>query len=126
MSFETEVLLHLKREYSKDETVALLNKKIKELEYENGILKSEKAELIFIKDNIKLSQEEKYKIRLDKTIKRFENMIRELQKPLNEEYTNSPKCKQNLSHIENLNSEINKLRIKNEKMFQQLIKLQNS
>lgn len=125
MSFETEVLLHLKREYSKDETVALLNKKIKELEYENGVLKSEKAELIFIKDNIKLSQEEKYKIRLDKTIKRFEDIIRELQKPLNTEYTNSPKCKQNLAHIENLNSEINKLRIKNEKMFQQLIKLQN-
>lgn len=43
--FDREVLLSLKRRYSKDETVALLNKRLAEVEFENGILKSELAEL---------------------------------------------------------------------------------
>lgn len=36
-----EILIKLKRLYGKDETVAALSKKIKELEFENGKLKSE-------------------------------------------------------------------------------------
>lgn len=43
---DREILLKLRREYSRDEVVALLNKRIKDLELENGILKSERDECI--------------------------------------------------------------------------------
>lgn len=45
MDVHDRLLLKLKRQYSKDETVALLTKKLKEAELENGILKSELSEL---------------------------------------------------------------------------------
>lgn len=41
---DSQVVLKLRRMYSKDEVVALLNNRIKELELENGILKSERDE----------------------------------------------------------------------------------
>jgi predicted RNase H-like nuclease (RuvC/YqgF family) len=41
------VLIKLRRQYSKDETVAALSKKISELEIENGALKSEIEHLEF-------------------------------------------------------------------------------
>lgn len=45
MSFEDNILLKLKREYSKDEKIAFVLKKCSDLQIENGILKSEISEL---------------------------------------------------------------------------------
>ena len=45
MSYFKEVLLHLRRQYSKDEAVKALSQRVSELEFEVGMLKSEKAEL---------------------------------------------------------------------------------
>jgi len=42
---EEEVLLRLRRKYSKDEIVALISKRLSEVEFENGELKSEVEEL---------------------------------------------------------------------------------
>lgn len=50
MSFIDNVLIRLKRQYSKDELVAALNKKISELEIENGKLLSE---IEYLNDEIK-------------------------------------------------------------------------
>ena len=44
-TFEDNVLLRIKRDYSKDEAVAVINKKLKEAEFRNGVLLSEIAEL---------------------------------------------------------------------------------
>ena len=48
--FEDHILLKIKREYSKDESFALVLKKLSEAQIENGILKSELSEL---KDKMK-------------------------------------------------------------------------
>lgn len=42
---ETEILLNLRRQYSKDETVALMSKQLTEAHMEIGMLNSEVAEL---------------------------------------------------------------------------------
>lgn len=43
--FEDQILLKIKRKYSKDESFALVLKKLSEAQIENGILKSELSEL---------------------------------------------------------------------------------
>jgi len=48
MAFEKEILLRLKRKYSKDEEIGLLVNQLKKLEFENGVLKSELAESKYI------------------------------------------------------------------------------
>ena len=50
MGFIDNVLIRLKRQYSKDELVSTLNKKISELEIENGKLLSE---IEYLNDEIK-------------------------------------------------------------------------
>lgn len=47
--FEVDTLLKLRRQYSKEEAVAALDKRLKEVEYENGLLKSEVSELEYYK-----------------------------------------------------------------------------
>lgn len=47
MDYFDNVLIKLRRQYSKDEVVAALSKKISELEIENGTLKSEIEHLEF-------------------------------------------------------------------------------
>lgn len=47
MDYFDNVLIKLRRQYSKDEAVAALSKKISELEIENGALKSEIEHLEF-------------------------------------------------------------------------------
>lgn len=62
-------LLKLRREYSNDETVAAMDKKLKDLEYENGVLKSELSELSFLI---------KEKKRLEGDIRGLKNTIKDL------------------------------------------------
>lgn len=45
MATDREILLKLKRQYSKDETVSMLANNLKEVETECGILRSERDEL---------------------------------------------------------------------------------
>lgn len=49
LDYEDKILLKIKRDYSDKEKFNLLIKKLKEVEFENGVLKSEIGEL---KDNI--------------------------------------------------------------------------
>jgi hypothetical protein len=68
------LLLKLKRQYSKDEVVKLLSEQIKELQIENGILKSEIAELQDSTKVVKLSvynQLEKEKKKCMKDFKEY-------------------------------------------------------
>ena len=53
MDYFDNVLTKLRRQYSKDEVVSALSKKISELEIENGALKSEIQHLEFELKNIK-------------------------------------------------------------------------
>ena len=56
-------LLSLKRQYSKDETIKAVFKKVEYLEMEIGILKSERDEAIYQKEEVlKLSSDEKSRI----------------------------------------------------------------
>ena len=57
--FESKILKGIKREFSRDEALAVFIKTIKELEIENGCLKSEIDELKF--DNKNLTKEVKRK-----------------------------------------------------------------
>ena len=52
MNYEDKLLLKIKRKYSKDEEISLLIQKIKELEFNNGELKSEIEELKYVKEYI--------------------------------------------------------------------------
>lgn len=58
-SIDDAVLLKIKRQFSKEESVAVLLKKIAEVDFNNGVLKSEIAEL---KDNITILEEEKLQL----------------------------------------------------------------
>lgn len=90
MSFIDNVLIRLKRQYSKDELVAALNKKISELEIENGKLLSEIEYLnIEIKKQIKQKdndlkkhplweQQQQISKRREEKIKRIEEDNRKL------------------------------------------------
>lgn len=57
---ETDVLLRLKRQYSKDETVAFLFQRLSEADVKNGVLVSEIAELKY-KNNQLQSEMKKIK-----------------------------------------------------------------
>ena len=70
MEFENNILLSLKRKYSKSEEVAFIIDKLKNVEYENGVLKSSIAEL---EHNIKLR---------DQAISKQEQTIDELRRKI--------------------------------------------
>lgn len=57
MASEKEILLKLKRKYSKNEEINLLVKKLKDVEFENGVLKSELAELKYISNGKEIKAE---------------------------------------------------------------------
>lgn len=70
-SFTDRTLIRLRREYSKDEVFSALNNRLKKIEFENGVLKSEVAELNFLRsENKKLKQQ----------IKQMESTIIDLSK----------------------------------------------
>lgn len=72
MSYEDRVLVRLKRQYSKDEYVSVLLKKLSKSEVEKGMLKSEVDELIFrLKEGVGL-------------VKIKDNTINQLKKSVNE------------------------------------------
>lgn len=59
--FIERTLLSLRREYSKDEVVAALNKKIRDIEFENGLLKSEVSEIEYLRsENLKIKKDLKH------------------------------------------------------------------
>ena len=65
-----DTLIKLRRHYSKDETVKALNKRMAELEFNNGVLKSELDE-----SNYLLSKE----LEKEKNIKELEDKIIEIE-----------------------------------------------
>jgi len=72
-------LVKLKRKYGKDELVMSLIKRIKQIELENGILKSEVDELNYKLEEISsFSQEQKYALFHDKWINQLNNSINSL------------------------------------------------
>lgn len=72
MAFEDTILLSIKRQYTNDEKLAILVKKVKDLEFKVGVLNSENAEL---HHNNKLEN-----LKSSKKIKQFEDKIIFLEK----------------------------------------------
>jgi chromosome segregation ATPase len=81
MSYEDETLIRLRRQYSKDETVAAISKKLSEAGVKNGVLRSEIDELKYLlqeSDNLlKLSNKEnkKLKNKIDEAGESFEETL---------------------------------------------------
>lgn len=60
MDYIDNVLIKLRRTYSKDETVAALDKKLRETEYELGVVRSERDEAVSELDRLR-KMEKHYK-----------------------------------------------------------------
>jgi predicted translin family RNA/ssDNA-binding protein len=78
---EKEVLLKIKREFLEAEAVQILLKKISELEYEIGVLKSERDEALEIGTKIQIGEAQTKKAWLkEELIARMDEEIKENQK----------------------------------------------
>ena len=73
---ESQMIKRLVEKYSRDETIVALNSRIKEVELENGILKSTNAELEF---KLKEKQDNSHKNQLKNKIKSVEQKVRDLE-----------------------------------------------
>jgi chromosome segregation ATPase len=79
MSYEDDTLIRLRRQYSKDETVAALSKKLSEADYKNGELQSEIDELKHLLEQsenlLKISNKENNKLKqnIEKTNESFKH-----------------------------------------------------
>jgi F0F1-type ATP synthase membrane subunit b/b' len=90
--YTERTLLKLRRKYSKDETIAALNKKISEIEFENGVLKSEIDELqyklkhqaIEIKQTLSNEISKKIHESFKKTLNEKNSAIKSLRKSVSE------------------------------------------
>lgn len=69
---ERQALLQIKRNYSRDEIIKLLEKQLREARFEIGVLKSEVTELKDIKESVKVTR---LKENLD-GVKRSNNKLR--------------------------------------------------
>jgi predicted RNase H-like nuclease (RuvC/YqgF family) len=80
MAYEDDILIRLRREYSKDEVVAFSLKKISELQIENGKLKSYIQELEFVPvktpDEIRLVKQENTISNLNMKIKKLREELK--------------------------------------------------
>lgn len=94
------VVLKLKRKYSKDELVASLNKKLSDAETEVGILKSERDEAIYnLNKVLKLDNEVKSRVG---QLKIYQNMK---------------------SEVKTLREKCRKLELEKDKLFQKVVQL---
>ena len=75
MSYTDRALLMLRRQYSKDETVAALSKKLSEVEVDNGQLRAEVAHLEHLLEEAKNYNELDEKARVEA---RKENLYKEM------------------------------------------------
>ena len=73
---ESQMIKRLVEKYSRDETIVALNSRIKEVELENGILKSTNAELEF---KLKQKIDNSNKNKLKNKIKESEQKVRDLE-----------------------------------------------
>lgn len=88
MSYEDNVLISLRRQYSKDETVAAMSKKLSLLELENGELKSEvdylEHEVKKLIDSKELDIEAKIRVKKEELYKQKVKENKEAQKTIKE------------------------------------------
>jgi chromosome segregation ATPase len=114
MSYEDNTLIRLRRQYSKDETVAALNKKLSEADYKNGELQSELDEVKHLleesNDFLKLSNKEnkKLKKKIDEVSESFEK---------------TSLCKLQKGKIKNYEENFERKKIENEKLHQKITEL---
>ena len=94
MSFEDNILLSIKRKYTRDEEFAFLLGKLKEVQQENGILKSEIAELEY-KLNTKMLQSKQ------RSIEEWRNIPKSVRKELRRAYMASYDQLHNTQSLQN-------------------------
>lgn len=73
---ESQMIKRLVEKYSRDETIVALNSKVKEVELQNGMLKSANAELEF---KLKQKLDNSNKNQLKRKIKEVEQKVRDLE-----------------------------------------------
>ncbi len=109
------VVLKLRREYSKDELVSHLSKKLTESEIERGKLCSYVSELLYEKQN------DIYKIQLDKQIKKTELLQRKINN-MNIDLRKNEIIESQKKEISLLKSEVKRLRKNNNNLIYENIK----
>lgn len=105
--YYSDVLIKLRRKYSKDDAVSLLNKKISELETYNGELISEVDHLNSEIEKIKTNYKSIIEIEIEKFLSKYKNAIE-----ANKE-------------IEYLKNRVSKLQIINEELASKICKMKN-
>jgi chromosome segregation ATPase len=106
MSYEDDTLIRLRRQYSKNETVAALSKKLSEADYKNGELQSEIDEL---KHNLKKVNKQNFDLKKEIEIVNdsFEDTtLYKFQKGKIKHHENNFKAQKNV--INNLRNELAK------------------
>lgn len=117
--FEDDILLKLRRKYSKDETVALLNKEFAASQVEIGELKSEVAHLTH-----ELKEREGLLKAYNDLNKAIEEKNKEL-KALRSEVKDSLLYKSQLITNQTLKQDLKRARETNMKLITELVKLKN-
>jgi len=93
--FIDRTLLKLRRQYSANETISALNKKLKELEYENGVLQSEVSEMEYLRNELS-----KLESKLKNTETRLNDLLKSNEKKIVLKREND-ELKEYVSHLEN-------------------------
>ena len=102
-----DVLIKLRRQYSKDETVAALNKKISEMEFEKGQMIAEIDHLQSEITQLKLTKQHALQCETGQIIK------------------NNPQYIQQKELLKNANSKIQTLKKDNSRLISEIVKLRN-
>lgn len=109
-----DVLIKLRRQYSKDETVAALNKKISEMEFEKGQMI---AEIDYLQSEIIQLQEDNNQLKLTKQ--------HAIQCEAGQVIKNDPRYIQQKELLKNANSKIQTLKKDNSRLISEIVKLRN-
>jgi len=114
MSYEDDTLIRLRRQYSKDETVAAISKKLSEAEYKNGELQSQIDELKYLlqdSENLfKLSNKEN-------------NKLKNTVEKINESFKHTFLYKYQKGKIKNFEENFESKKIENQKLHEKIYNL---
>jgi len=114
MSYEDDTLIRLRRQYSKDETVAAISKKLSEADYKNGELQSEIDELKY-----KLKESDNLLKIGNKENKNLKNKIDEA----GENFEETLLCRLQKGKIKNYEENFERKKIENKKLRRKITDL---
>jgi chromosome segregation ATPase len=114
MSYEDETLIRLRRQYSKDETVAAISKKLSEAGVKNGVLRSEIDEFKYL-----LQESDNLLKLINKENKKLKNKIDEA----GENFEETLLCKLQKGKIKNYEENFERKKIENKKLRRKITDL---